>query len=302
MSKKVPLKKLLRENDAFLTNTEKIYNFFLTYQKQVLLTALAVAVAIILAIVFVAVRNNNRLKASEAYHDAYVADDPARTLANMEEVRKEWKGHKADRLAAFSMVEAYVKLGRYGEAKTLLAELTAKPAKEEESLAALLHAYLGSISEEAGDPEEALKSYVAAKIAVENMTNPSGARGLTEASGPFYANLLNSIARVNASLGRTEDAKKAYAELKETFPDTGPAAVADFLSKELDSPLRETVSPDSPASDPAESLVTEEDIVEVSETPETPAPPAGESDDPTADAEDAKDAEDPDPAAGSDAD
>jgi tetratricopeptide (TPR) repeat protein len=240
MSKKVPIKQILRENDAFLTYSERVYNFYLTHKRKVLSIALAIVAVLLLIIVFVNVRSSNREKAISSYYSAFDNTDPSKTLANMEQVRKDWKGYPADRLAAFAMVDSYVRLNRFTEAKELLSTLTQSLTKGEENLNILIYSYLGSISEESEDLKTALENYIRAKSLLDTLTKTSktgtiqGTDILEDASGPFLANLLNSIARVNLALGRTDEAKSHYAELMEKFPDTVPAQVAGFQLNELD--------------------------------------------------------------------
>ncbi|MDR2460923.1 MAG: tetratricopeptide repeat protein, partial [Deltaproteobacteria bacterium] len=229
MSNKVPLKQILREQDAFFTTSERIYSFFLTYKKKILLSALVIVVIVLAIVLFISHRNSTRQKASEAYYEAIVENDPQATLANMEAVRQEWENTPAARLAAFSMVESYVALGRYEEGRDLLAELLRDLKEPEESLRPLINSYLGALYEETGDMPNALSSYKASyDWLVANSPGTTEQSGAPDFSVIFRTNLLSAMARVNLAMGNFEAARTNYVEMGLILPDTLTTTLAEF--------------------------------------------------------------------------
>jgi tetratricopeptide (TPR) repeat protein len=297
MSKKVPIKKLLRESDAFLSTSERIYDFYLKNRKKVIYGALGLVLITIIIAVFFSVRASWVEKSSAAYYEA-ISDDPETNLANMAKVREEWEGYPAERLAAFSMVQSYKSLGKIAEARDLLRNLALRPKKGEESLAVLIHSYLGALSEEMKDYEEALSNYQKAKVIAETRVKGPGGEVIAnsevmdQTAAPFISNLLLGIGRTSLSLGNKDAAKEAYAELSRSFPDTMGSFMAELKLDEIDK--LSSASPPEPeealGSGPEPSDTGDDALAIEEENILGDAPAAGETDE-------AKEAEDQEKAA-----
>jgi predicted negative regulator of RcsB-dependent stress response len=282
MSKKVHIKQLLRENDAFLSATDRIYDFFLKNRKKVIYGAVALVLIAIIVAISLSLRASFREESSAAYYAA-MSDNPEENIANMEKIREEWKGYPVERLAAFSMVESYKNLGKITEARDLLRNLALRPAKSEESLSVLIHSYLGALSEEIEDYEEALSNYQKAKTLAETRAKGPGGETVSnyaimdQVAAPFISNLLLGIGRANLSLGNKDAAKEAYAELTRKYPDTAGSYLAGLKIREIENPL--PLSPPEPeealSSASLESGAGEEAVV-IEEEDIDEAPAAGD--------------------------
>jgi tetratricopeptide (TPR) repeat protein len=227
MAKKVSIKKLIKEQDAFFSTTDRIYNFCLEHTRQIFIAAAVVIVLAVAASVIVGVRGSRLKSASAAYFGAKAEYSAADTLANMEKVRSEWAGTPAARAASYAMVDSYVELGRFGEARDLLAELYGSLPKGEESLRVLIAGYLGGLSEELGDYEKALSCYQ------ESFGLAGKAPG--NASYEFMASLEGGQARALTALGRTDEARAVLSRTAEAYPGTLQGYMASFQLKSLGS-------------------------------------------------------------------
>ncbi|MDR1037145.1 MAG: hypothetical protein LBT40_11420 [Deltaproteobacteria bacterium] len=234
MSSKVRLKDLLREKDAFQTISDRLYNFYLTHTTQVIVAALAVVLVILGTVAGVAISRSRAAKASSDYYLAYVVGDPTRTLAGMEDVRRKYgDDSRAGRLAGFAMVDAYIGLERYQEARELADSLASGLRGPETDLAPIIYNLQGSLAEQTGDLEAAYGHYEAAWLAVEApVLGPDGRPVndplFAQASGPFRMELLNSRGRVALALGRVDSARMAYDELRNRYPGTPRAYAAAY--------------------------------------------------------------------------
>jgi pentatricopeptide repeat protein len=182
----------------------------------------------------------------------------------LERVRADWPDTPTARVAAYTMVDCYVQLQRYEEAKSLLAELHTSLPKEEESLRVLISNYLGGLSEELGENESALAYYLEASRLVAQ------SKAVPQAVESFQATLLSSLGRVYLALGRTDEAKNTYIQLSASYPGSAEAYIADFKLKELSAAGSIATSP------PAATQPTDDP------SPATPSPTAPDSADPSA--------------------
>ncbi|MDR1658384.1 MAG: tetratricopeptide repeat protein [Deltaproteobacteria bacterium] len=206
MAKKVPIKTLLRTNDAFLTTSEKIYNYYLTNTKKIWLIAASVVGVFLIAIMVKNFYEARQEKAVNAYHQALAQTDPGLVVSQLNKVRTDYSGTAGARQATYSLVSSYLDEDRVDEALPLLEELSSSLEPAEESLKPLIESTLGALYEEKGDIQKALTFYRSALQLIRN--GP-----LTPGSQSFQAELLSSIGRVNFSQGNRQEAKKAYEEL-----------------------------------------------------------------------------------------
>ncbi|MDR1313870.1 MAG: hypothetical protein LBQ12_09275 [Deltaproteobacteria bacterium] len=239
MSSKVRLKDLLREKDAFQSTTDRIYNFYLSHTNAVLLGGLAVILVALGVAAAVAITNSRSQKASEAYFLAYDPASPEKTLAAMAEVRGKQGNSKAGRLAGYAMVDAYIGLDRYQEARELADSLAAALPEPERSLAPIVYNLQGALAEQTGDLAAALGHYERAWQAVEAPVKGPDGRPVVDplfyqASSPFRMEILNARARVTLALGRADEARLAYQEMENRFPGTPRAYAAAYKIYQID--------------------------------------------------------------------
>ncbi|MDR1039927.1 MAG: hypothetical protein LBR80_07115 [Deltaproteobacteria bacterium] len=281
MSTKVRLKDLLREKDAFLTTSERIYNFYLTHTRKVLLGGLGLVLVALGVAAGFAIASSRTDKASSEYYLAYDSANPDKTLASMTAVREKWGDGKAGRLAAFAMVDSYIALGRFDEARELADALVADLKEPERKLAPILYNLQGSLAEQAGDLDSALSHYDRAWQAVEAPLIGPGGRVVTDpvfyqASGAFRLEILNSRARVLLALGRDQEARQAYSELELRFPGTPRAYLAGYRIYEIDAASGAPPDRSGDTRDPAEpetaGTVASEELL-----PAGSAPSAGDA-------------------------
>jgi tetratricopeptide (TPR) repeat protein len=246
MSQKVSIKKLLKEQDAFFSTTDRILNFCRAHQGAIKIAIGLLAMVVVATLVVNSVGRSRRLKSSDAYYQALAEQDPAKALAGMGAVRSEWEGTPAARAAGYAMVNAYRDLGRYEEARALLQELYSTLPKGEESLRLLLSNYLGGLSEELGDHQAALGYYLAASDLAQLSKAPPNL------SSSFRAELLASLARVYMAMGRTGEAKEAFLQLATVAPGSLESFLAEFRLKEIEglAPKAEAGAADPAAADP----------------------------------------------------
>lgn len=237
MAKQVSIKKLIKEQDAFFSTTDKVFNFYQNHTRQILMVVGAIAVIVVALVVIFSLRDSKLNKSSEAYFSAIEDFDPQQTLANMEKVREDWKGTPADRAAAYAMVNSYVELLRFQEARDLLSQLYQSLPKSEESLRVLISNYLGGLSEELGDNEAALNYYLESSKLTEQSKVPY------QVAASFKAELQNSIARVYTALGRDSDARNTLVFISGSFPGTLEGYMSKLKLREMEKPKEAASTP-----------------------------------------------------------
>jgi tetratricopeptide (TPR) repeat protein len=267
MSTKVRLKDLLREKDAFLTTSERIYNFYLTHTTKVLTAGLVAVLAVVGVAAGMAISSSRAERASHEYYLALDPGDPAGNLAAMTAVRERWGDGRAGRLAAFSMAGSYMDLGRFDEARALVDELASGLKGPERGMAPAIYRLQGALAEETGDLAAAASHYERAwELAIAPPKGPDG-RPLDEltlqqtAVSTFRTELLSARARVYRAMGRAEDARRAYGEIEQLYPGTPRALMAGWMIGEMDSGAAEGAQA-TPAAPPAaadgDGIVTED--------------------------------------------
>jgi tetratricopeptide (TPR) repeat protein len=231
MSNKVHIKQLLRTSDAFLTTSEKIYAFYQVHTKPILIALGALILAAAAALVFWHIRESRNEASASALFRATSVEVPSAVLPALEKVRADYPGSPAARLAAFAMVPELSRLGRYAEAAATLADLADSPSPGEDSLRPLIFSNLGGLYEDAGDPESALRSYKTALALAEAAGGPP-----ESATGPFKSQVMNSVARLSAELGQTDEAKRLYRQLAARYPATIRGFAAKYKLALLEGP------------------------------------------------------------------
>ena len=226
MPKKVSIRTLLRTDDAFMSTSDRIYNYYLANSKKIWMIVAAIAAAALLVLLVKHFHDARLIKATEAFHQAAALGDPAQSALNLTQVAKDYSGTPAARQASFALVSNHLAGGNVAEALPILEDLSQSLTPGEESLKPLIQSTLASLYEESGQAERALTSYRGALDLVRQSP-------MTPANQSFQAELLTAIGRVNLSLDRPQDAARAYEELLILAPDGYRAYVAQTKLAEL---------------------------------------------------------------------
>lgn len=275
---KRPIRDLLQEKDAFLTTSEKVYEYFLRHAKVFIVAAVAVAVCILALAVYVRYQKSAEAESTLAFEKALdlavnQSSDLTAGLAALEQVRTDFPGRKGSRLAAFSLVNLYVSKNQVDQARPLAENLLQTLKPSEISLKPLLLNLLGGLYESGGDLKSAGTSYEA--ILALNNLEPA-----------LRMETLMALGRVNVAAGRQDQAIECFQTVVKDFPQTFRAYMANVKIAEL----KGEVEPfPLPAPDP--SILTlntkaeaPSDDTAVSESPaaevvESGKPPAGAAND-----------------------
>ncbi|MDR1043596.1 MAG: tetratricopeptide repeat protein [Candidatus Adiutrix sp.] len=219
-----PIHDLLREKDAFLTTFEKIYEYSLRHTKGLLVWAALVALVIIGAALYRHYQQSEEEKAVAAYEEALEAGGeearPGALIAALEEVRRQYAGRKAARLAEYDLLSLYSLEGDLDQAVPLGESLlqTLKPA--EISLKPLLLNTLGGLYESKKDFVLAARSYEAL-LAIPRLEDD------------FKPDVLLSLGRAYGSAGQKDEAVKPYETLINQYPQSYQAYRANIKLAEL---------------------------------------------------------------------
>lgn len=222
---KRPIRDLLQEKDAFLTTSEKAYEYFLRHTKVLIAVVVVLAVCIMAAAVYVRYQKSVEMEATLAFEKALDLatsqfDDKTAGLEALEKVRTDFDGRRGARLAAFTLVNLYVVNNASDKALSLAENLlqTLKPA--EVSLKPLLLSNLGGLYENGGDFQRAGTSYEA--LLALNPLEPA-----------LRMETLMALARVKAATGQQDKAIELYQTVITDFPLSLKAFMANAKLAEL---------------------------------------------------------------------
>jgi tetratricopeptide (TPR) repeat protein len=256
MTKKVHIKTLLRTNDAFLTTSDKIYGYFVTNKKKIIIWALTIVVIFLVVMAYFIVRNNRIQNALEAFNKAVILENIDESITALSEVREKFSSTPAARQAGYALVDIYIGQKKLPEALALLNELYQTLTMAEESLRPLINNQLGALYEDVSDLENSLRCY---KTALAQSELRGDAAYI--AAG-FRSGILNSIGRVSVEMGLIEDAKKTYNEIILLYPNSYLALTGRYKLAQLEAGL--SVS-EVDKSEAADSLEKGKDVEVVSE-------------------------------------
>jgi len=210
MKKKAPekhIRDLLKEKDAFLTTSEKVYEFTLRHTRALAIGAAAVVLAVIAGFAYVRSQAAAEETAMAAYEEALAA-------ASTEALEKiHHSGQRAGRLATLALIRLHTEAGAPEKALPLAENMlqTLKPA--EISLKPILLDNLGGLYETVRDYPKAAQSY---KALLDFPSLPAN----------YKSNILLALGRVQSAAGQSEAAIKAYEDLLRSFPGSYPALLA----------------------------------------------------------------------------
>ena len=208
--KKAPekhIRDLLKEKDAFLTTSEKVYEFILRHTRALAFGAAAVALAVIVGFAYVRSQKAAEEAAEAAYEEALAAASPEA----LEKIQH--SGRRAGRLAALALIRLHIEAGAPEKALPLAENMlqTLKPA--EISLKPLLLDNLAGLYETVQDYPKAAQSYK------DLLDWPS----LTD---HYKSNIFLALGRVQVAAGQPGAAIKTYEDLLRSFPGSYPALLA----------------------------------------------------------------------------
>lgn len=224
---KRPIRDLLQEKDAFLTTSEKAYEYFLRHTKALIAAVVVVAVCIIAVAVYVRYQKSVEMEAALAFEKALdlassqsQSDDKSAGLSALEKARTDYEGRRGARLATFTLVNLYALSKDLDKALPLAENLLQTLKPSEASLKPLLLNNLGGLYESGGDLQRAASSYEAL-LALNNL-EPA-----------LRMETLIALARVKAAAGQQDKAIELYQAVINDFPLSLKAYMANAKLAEL---------------------------------------------------------------------
>ncbi|MDR2421916.1 MAG: tetratricopeptide repeat protein [Deltaproteobacteria bacterium] len=223
MAKQIKIKKLLRGDDAFLTTSEKAYNFFLTHTRYFVWGAVALILVVGVVLIVAQVRASGLKKAAEASGTAIALEDSggAQSISALSEVIEEHPSSPSARAATLALVRALAASKNYALAAETLEGFVDSLRPGENSLKALALISLGQLYEELNDLSKASNNYRAALALVQK----DGQASPSEA--PMQSELTQAVGRVLLASGQIEASKKVYEAQRLLYPNR--ASFQDYL-------------------------------------------------------------------------
>ncbi|MDR2934718.1 MAG: hypothetical protein LBV70_02360 [Candidatus Adiutrix sp.] len=204
------IRDLLKEKDAFLTTSEKVYEFALRHTRALALGAAVALLAVLAGFAYVRSRQAAEEAALTAYEQALAEASPE---AALEKIRSDHPGRRAARLAVLALIRLHTEADAPEKAVPLAENLLQTLKPEEISLKPLLLDNLGGLYETIKDYPRAAQSYQAL---LDWPFLPDN----------YKSNLLLALGRVRDADGQPEAAKLAYEDILQSFPDSYPALLA----------------------------------------------------------------------------
>jgi tetratricopeptide (TPR) repeat protein len=239
------IRDLLKEKDAFLTTSEKVYEFALRHTRALALGAAAVMLAVLAGFAYVRSQEAAEEAAGAAYEEALNAASPE---AALEKLRADYPGRRAARLAVLTLIFFLNDTAATEKALPLAENLLRTLKPSEISLKPLLLDNLGGLYETVRDYPQAAQTYQAL---LDWPSLPDN----------YKSTILLAMGRVRDAAGQPEAAQSAYEDLLRYFPDSYPALLA---RARLSIITGEAIAP------PTEPLLVRAEPAEVNAGDETP--------------------------------
>ncbi|MDR1395679.1 MAG: tetratricopeptide repeat protein [Deltaproteobacteria bacterium] len=206
MAKQVHIKKLLRSEDAFLTTSERAYNFFLLHTRH--FAAGAVILAVVLAAILIGrqVYLSNLKEAAQASQAAMFQPDPASAVQDLTEVLEKYSDTVPSRPALLTLSQAQYEMQEYAQAAENLEKALVSISPDSDSLQAQIHLSLGQCYENLGNFEKAIQNYRTAQALIIG----AGSVDLDAALFPASGEASMDLARAYAQTGQLEQARQSY--------------------------------------------------------------------------------------------
>lgn len=270
-AEKKNIRDLLDEKDAFLTTSEKIYEYVLRHTRGLAIGAAAVVLLVIGGALYYNAQGQAEQEAGLAFETALETaagspDDPEAAIRALEKVRTDYAGRKAARLAEFTLLGLYAPQGRTDLALPLAENLLHTLKSHEVSLKPMLLNVLGGLYETKADYLKAAKSY-------ETLL------GLPKLEPALRQETLMALGRTNAAAGLKDEAIKNYEAVLTEVPQSFLAYRANVKLAELKGqPVAFPTAPSWPGAAGASGGVKPADQVppvDASQTTAGEASPAG---------------------------
>ncbi|UQZ90803.1 hypothetical protein C4J81_16945 [Deltaproteobacteria bacterium Smac51] len=215
---KKPIKDLLSEKDAFLTTSDRIYEYFLRHTKGFIIVAVAVAAVVIAFAAYNKYEASAEEKALMAYESALesIVANPDKATEALETVRSDFKGRKAARMAAYTLASFYSAQNEIGKALAISEELLRTLPAAETALKPVLLGNLAGLY-------EAEKKYDEAAVTYETLLN------LGTSQPALRRDCLLALGRINVAREKTEEAITNYQAVVNEFPNDTKAYMANSI-------------------------------------------------------------------------
>lgn len=213
---KKDIKDLLAEKDAFLTTSDRLYEYFLRHTKGFIILGALVAALIIAWAAYNKYEEGAELTATAAYEEALDAleTSPDEAIEKLEAARAGFKGRHAARMAAYTLVSIYSAKNENAKALAVAEELMRTLPPLEAPLKPALLADLAGLYEAEKKYEEAAATYQS--ILDLGIPQPHLRR-----------DTLMGLGRVNTLLGKNEEAMNNYQTVVTEFPGDLKAYMAN---------------------------------------------------------------------------
>jgi hypothetical protein len=224
-SDKRPIRDLLQEKDAFLTTSEKAFEYILRHTKAFITAAVAVVLCIVALAVYTKYQKSAEVESTLAFEQALELatsqpDDTEAGLSALEKVRGDYQGRQGSRLAAYALVNIYATRKEADKALPLAENLLQTLKPSEISLKPLLLNSLGGLYESSQDFQRASKSYEAILA-------------LTNLEPALRMETLMALGRVKAAAGQKDEAIEFYQTVIKDFPLSFKSYLANAKVAEL---------------------------------------------------------------------
>lgn len=219
-AEKKDIRDLLKEKDAFLTTSEKIYEFCLRHTRALAGGAAAAALAVVMVVVYQNYQRSAERDAAAGYELALAAGGSEAVAAALEKVRVDFPGRLAVRLAELSLIGLYAEKDDVDKALPLAENFLKSLRPEEISLKPILLDQLGGLYETARDYPRAIQNYQA--LLVEPALNDT-----------LRQNVMLALGRARTAAGDQAAAIRAYEEIVQKFPDALISYLANLHLAEL---------------------------------------------------------------------
>ncbi len=221
MQNEKPIQDILKEKDAFLTFSERVYEYFLRHTRAIALAGAALVAIVIIVAVVITQREEAEMDAQVVLEKTLVTIDPsqpAQAIAALEKVRADLKDYKAGQLAGFFLLNLYATAQNYDKALTIAENLL--QTNTEKSLRPLLLFNAAGLY-------ETLKKYDLALATYETLATEPGLEAQLKQKA------LLALGRVNTAAENKEKAEQNYRLILAEFPNSDSALLANFKLAEL---------------------------------------------------------------------
>lgn len=215
---KKPINDLLAEKDAFLSASDRFYEYFLRHTRAFVALGVAVLAVIIAWAAYNKYEASAEAEAGLAYEAALNTLDasPDKAAEELEAVRGNFAGRKAARLAAYALVSIYSAKSENAKALTVAEELMRTLPGAEAAVKPALLADLAGLYEAEKKYDEAAATY--ASILELGISQPHLRR-----------DSLMALGRINAARGNKDEAVNNYQAVINEFPGDLKAYVANSI-------------------------------------------------------------------------